>query len=205
MAQTVIGFTGKDFVMVASTSIAGFYYIKMSLEVDSIVKLDNHKLLAMAGENADQAMLGDWCFANMTLQRMRANGRESSTAEAANDIASKLAHALRRGPIQVNSLIAGVDSPMSEFDDGEIGPQLYYLDYLGTILKLPFAAHGYGASFAMALLDSKWHPEITLEEGYKLMQLLIGEIKKRIIVSQEVFIVKQITAEKGVEVVTHLN
>ncbi|KAJ2963835.1 hypothetical protein NUW54_g14264 [Trametes sanguinea] len=32
-------------------------------------------------------------------------------------------------------------------------PHLYWIDYLGTMSEVPFAAHGYGAYFALSLLD----------------------------------------------------
>lgn len=50
-----------------------------------------------------------------------------------------------QSPYMVNMLIAGYD------DAG--GPELYFLDYLASLVKLPFASHGYGGFFALSIFD----------------------------------------------------
>ena len=45
----------------------------------------------------------------------------------------------------MNLLIGG-------YDDEEQG-SLYYMDYLASTVKVPFAVHGYGAMFVLGLLD----------------------------------------------------
>jgi len=37
-------------------------------------------------------------------------------------------------------------------------PKLYWMDYLGTQIDIPFAAHGYGSYFALGLLDRYAYP-----------------------------------------------
>ena len=39
------------------------------------------------------------------------------------------------------------------YDTSTHNPHLYWIDYLGTMSEVPFAAHGYGAYFALSLLD----------------------------------------------------
>ena len=50
-----------------------------------------------------------------------------------------------QSPYQVNLLMAG-------FDD-EAGADLYYMDYLASLSKLPFAVHGYGSFFSLSIMD----------------------------------------------------
>jgi 20S proteasome subunit beta 4 len=58
-----------------------------------------------------------------------------------------LAESLRsRSPYSVNLLIGG-------YDTADESPHLYWVDYLGTMASVPFAAHGYGSYFALGLLD----------------------------------------------------
>ena len=45
----------------------------------------------------------------------------------------------------MNLLIAGHDK--------EEGPSLYFLDYLASLNKMPFAIHGYGSLFALSIMD----------------------------------------------------
>ena len=66
---------------------------------------------------------------------------------AASWIRRSLAESLRsRHPYAVNLLVGG-------YDLAEHTPNLYWIDYLGTVVEVPFAAHGYGSYFALSLLD----------------------------------------------------
>lgn len=91
-------------------------------------------------------------------------------------IRGMLAASLRsRHPYQVNLLVGGFDVPSST-------PALYWMDYLGTLAEVPFAAHGYGAMFTMGTLDRYHRPDMDLEEGLALLRKCIDELKKRFIV-----------------------
>ena len=35
----------------------------------------------------------------------------------------------------------------------EEGPSLYFLDYLASLIKVPFAVHGYGGFFTLSIMD----------------------------------------------------
>jgi 20S proteasome alpha/beta subunit len=58
-----------------------------------------------------------------------------------------LAEALRKGPYEVQCLIAGHDHE---------GCHLYWLDYLGTCQKTHFGAHGYAGYFISSVLNNFW-------------------------------------------------
>lgn len=200
MSATLIGFRCDDFVMVAASGLAAHYYIKLMDKDDTIATLDDGKLLALSGENGDRVNFAQLISRNLALQRVRAHGRPATTPGTANYIRTTLAEALRQGPYQVNALFAGYDKPVSEHDDDPAGAKLYYMDYMGTMEEVPFAAHGYGATFAMALLDEKWRADLTPQQGVDLMQQCIDETKKRVILSNEHFVVKCTTAT-GIEVI----
>lgn len=58
-----------------------------------------------------------------------------------------LADSIRsRRPYAVNVLLGG-------YDEASSTPHLYWIDYLGTMAEVPYAAHGYGAYFALSTLD----------------------------------------------------
>ena len=57
---------------------------------------------------------------------------------------------LLQTPYQVNLLLAGYDK-----DDG---PLLYYMDYLASMVTVPFAAHGYGSFFSLGIMDRYYKP-----------------------------------------------
>lgn len=57
----------------------------------------------------------------------------------------------------MNLLLAG-------YDDTD-GPGLYYMDYLASLAKAPFAAHGYGAFLTLSILDRHYKPGQLLNGG----------------------------------------
>ena len=46
----------------------------------------------------------------------------------------------------VNLIVVGYDKEHDEC-------QMYYMDYLAAMVKVPYAAHGYGGFFTTALMD----------------------------------------------------
>lgn len=48
-------------------------------------------------------------------------------------------------PYFVNVLMGGYDK--------ENGPELYFMDYLASSVKVPFAAHGYGGYLSLSIMD----------------------------------------------------
>ena len=59
-----------------------------------------------------------------------------------------------RTPYQVNLLIAG-------YDQEKKTPELYFMDYLASMIKAPYASHGYGGFFTTAILDRHFRSGIT--------------------------------------------
>lgn len=57
---------------------------------------------------------------------------------------------------------------------------------------VPFAAHGYGAYFALSTLDRYHRPDMTLEEGLELLKRCVNELKQRFIVDLGTFTVRVI-------------
>lgn len=53
-------------------------------------------------------------------------------------------------PYFVNMLIAGFDS--------DSGPELYFMDYLASLVKVPYAAHGYGGFLSLSIMD-RYHKQ----------------------------------------------
>jgi 20S proteasome alpha/beta subunit len=204
MAQTVIGFRCKDFVMFAVTGVVSHYYIKLHDHQDNIIELDSHKLLAASGENADVVHFTEYIKRNMALDRMRYNGRPCTTPAIANYMRTVLAQALRRNPYQTNCLVGGYDQPLSQHDDSEPRASLFYLDYLGTLQEVPFGCHGYGATFVISILDAQWREDLTEQQAIDLMQTCINEVKKRVYISNSYFVTKVVTKE-GVQVLSNVN
>jgi hypothetical protein len=92
---------------------------------------------------------------------------------AAAWIRRSLATSLRsRHPYSVNLLLGGYDVPAS-------APALYWIDYLGTLATVPYAAHGYGAFFALSCLDAHWEENMDRERGIEVLKMCLTEVRKR--------------------------
>jgi hypothetical protein len=94
----------------------------------------------------DTTQFAEYVERNVRLYQIR-NTYALRPASAAAWVRRALADSLRsRKPYSVNLLLGG-------YDVAEHAPHLYWIDYLGTMAAVPFAAHGYGSYFALSLLD----------------------------------------------------
>jgi len=175
--------TGKGYVIVAADMTASRSIVKMQSNEDKIKVLGSHLLMAFSGEPGDTVQFAEYIERNIRLAHIR-NTYPLPPPSAASWIRRELADSLRsRSPYAVNLLVAGYDLPTHE-------PKLYWIDYLGTMASVPFAAHGYGSYFALSLLDKYHDPEATVEEGLATLRRCIDEVSKRLIVTPGKFKVK---------------
>ncbi|KIP09768.1 hypothetical protein PHLGIDRAFT_18526 [Phlebiopsis gigantea 11061_1 CR5-6] len=181
--EVSFGITGKGYVLVAADTTAAHSVIKVKNDVDKIIELNPHLLMAYSGEPGDTVQFAEYVERNIRLYQIR-NSLPLRPPSAASWVRKTLAQSLRsRSPYSVNLLLGG-------YDTSDYTPHLYWLDYLGTLVEVPFAAHGYGSYFALSLLDRYHDPEASLEEGIETLKRCIAEISKRLVVSPERFKVK---------------
>lgn len=110
---------------------------------------------------------------------------------AAAWIRTQLAESIRsRKPYQVNLLLGGYDAPSKT-------PALYWIDYLGTQVEVPFAAQGYAAYLTLSTMDRYHRPDMSLDEGLDLLKRCIDELRKRLVIDVGTFTVRVID-EHGV-------
>jgi 20S proteasome subunit beta 4 len=76
------------------------------------------------------------------------NGHKLSIDDTANWIRHELAEAIRKGPYMVNILLAGFEGDK---------PRLYWLDYLGSVIEVRKAAHGYAEYLVTSVLECLEH------------------------------------------------
>jgi len=175
--------TGKGYVIVAADTTAARSIVKMKVDEDKIKALGPHLLMAYSGEPGDTVQFAEYVERNIRLYQIR-NIYALRPSAAASWIRRSLADSLRsRKPYSVNLLLGGYDTASHE-------PHLYWIDYLGTMASVPFAAHGYGSYFALSLLDRYHDPEATLEEGLETLKRCIDEVSKRLVVAPGKYKVK---------------
>ncbi len=118
---------------------------------------------------------------NVALNEFRTN-LKASTKAVASYTRTELATALRKNPYQVNMVLGGWDN--------DAGASLYYLDYLGAMSKMEYAAHGYASYFCFSTMDRHWKADMTVEEALALARLCIQELATRFIIHQPNFKIK---------------
>ncbi|KCV73146.1 20S proteasome subunit beta 4 [Fonticula alba] len=190
--ETLISLTGKDYVLTASDMTAARSILVFKVNEDKTRDLSPHITMAFCGESGDTVQFAEFIQKNIRLYAIR-NNFELSPKAAANYVRTQLAESLRsRSPYAVNVLIAG-------FDEHE-GPELYWLDYLGTLCKIPFGAHGFASNFVLSTLDNAYLPDMDLEQGIALLKSAIKVVQQRMLISQPNFQIKLVNKD-GVSVI----
>lgn len=187
--ECLIGLEGKDFILLASDSVSARSIVKMKNDHDKMFELSNNLVMAVTGEPGDTVQFSEYIAKNIQLYKMK-NGYELSAHAAANFTRKNVADALRTQRMKmVNMLIAGFDTE---------GPSLYFLDYMASMIKVPFAVHGYGGMFSLSIMDRHYKKDMTKEEAVHLLKMCITEIQKRFLVDNPQFKVR-LVRKTGVE------
>ena len=188
--DSLFALKGHDFVLVAGESTIMQSIFKLKPNFDKSIALDTNILLAMAGEHADREVFGPFIQRNIQYFKFK-NGIPLTVEETANFTRTKLAEGLRKQPYHVSSIVAGVDRK---------GPQIYWLDYMGTMSEVPYGAHGYAAYFVSSVLSNAWKPNLTREQAVDIVKMAIHELRTRFMIAQDNFIVKLVDAN-GIQVI----
>ena len=121
------------------------------------------------------------------------NSTDLTPFEVSSFVCSELAKSLRsRSPYTVNLLLGGYDSRTDK-------PELYWVDYLASSAKVPYAAHGYAQYYCLSILDKHHHPDIDFEQGMKILRMCTEELSRRLPIDFKGVFVKVITKD-GVRV-----
>jgi len=189
--ECLIGICGKDFVVVASDNLAAHSIIAIKHDSQKQFELSDKMMMAVCGDVGDMTNYAEYIQKNLKLYEM-IHGYKLTPNAAANFSRKVLAKALRSRPYMVNLLLAGVE------EDGK--PSLYFMDYLASMVKEKFAAHGYGSFFIYSTLDKNYKENMTKEETIELLKLCIKEVQSRFIVNLNAFSVKIIDKD-GITIV----
>lgn len=85
------------------------------------------------------------------------------------------------------------------YDESEGGrPSLYFMDYLSSCVKLPFAIHGYGSYFGLSICDKYYKPDMNEQEAVVLLNKILVEIQKRFLINLPSFHVR-VVSKTGVK------
>lgn len=182
-----IGIQFKDFVLIAADMTNTMSIVVLKSDEKKIYKISDKIAMAVSGEAGDAIQFSEYISKNMQLYKMR-NGYELSPKAVASYTRRNLADYLRsRTPYHVNLLLAG--------HDDETGPELYFIDYLASCIKVPYASHGYGGFFSLTILDRFYDSSMSEADAYELMKKCVREIHKRLVVNLPNFKVQKISKD----------
>ncbi|KAF7251399.1 hypothetical protein EG68_08643 [Paragonimus skrjabini miyazakii] len=197
--ECVIGLRTDNFCIVAADMRSSRSIVTMKHDQEKMFHFSTRTIAAVCGESGDTMQFAEFIQQNMQLYEIKngnhegsdrptALGYELTPSGAANFTRSTLANALRsRNPYSVNMAIAGFDS--------KNGPELYYLDYLATLAKVPFVVHGYGSYMSLSVLDRNYRSDLTVDQAVDLLRLCVEEIQKRFIVNLDRYCVRLVNKE----------
>ncbi|KAK5164091.1 Proteasome subunit beta type-4 [Saxophila tyrrhenica] len=155
---------------------------------DKTRQLNKHTLMAYVGEAGDTIQFAEYIQANIQLYSMR-NSTDLTPSETSSFVRTELARSLRsRSPYTVNLLLGGFDPRTSK-------PELYWIDYLASCAPVPYAAHGYAQYYCLSILDKHHHPDISLEQGMKILRMCTDELKRRLPIDFKGVVVKVVDGE----------
>ncbi|KAL9104076.1 MAG: hypothetical protein Q9163_000928 [Psora crenata] len=188
--EVLLGFTGKDYVIVAASKAAMRGATILKASDDKTRQLNKHNLMAFSGEAGDTVQFAEYIQANIQLYSMR-NSTDLGPSAVGNFVRGELANSLRsRNPYTVNLLLGGMDLITKE-------PHLYWLDYLASLAPVPYAAHGYAQYYCLSILDKHHHPDINFDQGMKILRMCTDELKRRLPIDFKGMLVKVID-ENGI-------
>ncbi|KAM3960848.1 LOW QUALITY PROTEIN: proteasome subunit beta type-2 [Aphomia sociella] len=187
--QCLLGMQCRDFTIIAADQMNTQSIVVMKDDEDKLLQISEELLMGVNGDTGDTAQFAQFISKNIQLYKMR-NCYQLDTAAAVHFTRKNLAEAMKTGnPYIVNLLIAGYD---------EKGGQLYTMDFLASCVKVPFAAHGFGGTLSLSILDRYYKANLTETEAYEIMKLCVHEIHKRLFINLPKFQVK-VVSKKGID------
>jgi len=179
---TTLAVKCKDGIVIgADTRVTSGYFIAHK-KGRKIFMIKPHIAVTIAGVVADaQAAIEELKFHVNYYENTY--GRRLSAKSAANYL-SLILYSNRLYPLITEVIVAGKDND---------GFSIYKLDPLGSLIKDDYTVSGSGSMVAIGVLESGYKPDLTVEEGIKLVVKALISAMKRDIASGDDFIIATIT------------
>ncbi|QEE14220.1 proteasome subunit beta [Promethearchaeum syntrophicum] len=165
---TTIGMVIKDGVILATESQATAGYFVANKKAQKLFKINNQCGATIAGGVSDCQYVVGQAQAISRLLNVR-DEKEPSLEYIANIVRNILFNG--RSFFQAFMIIGGYDS---KTQSGRIFP----IDFLGYMADSEnFASLGSGSTFALGVMEGSWKPEMSVEEGVKLVEKALSASK----------------------------
>lgn len=154
---TIAGFVFRDGVILGADTRATNEMVVAEKNCEKIHFIAPKIYCCGAGVAADTEMTTRMVASNMELHAL-STGRDPRVATVTRILRQTLFR--YRGHIGASLIVGGFDV---------MGPQLYYVHPHGSYSRLPFTAMGSGQDAALAVLEDRFQPNMTLEAAQELL------------------------------------
>lgn len=122
------------------------------------------------GPQADRIEFFEYVQKNIKYYQLQ-HGVSLNGKATATFMRNQLATYLRKAPKSVNVLLG-------TFDEKDQLPSLYWMDYLASMVKVNFAAHGYGSNFCISIFDRYWKVKCFFENQVVHNDCIAGHVAR---------------------------
>ncbi len=190
---TAVGIKCKDGVVLGNDRRATWGYTVTNKTTQKLFKITDNIGMAAYGLIGDFQFVSRVLKAQAALYELEANDKISTKSIA--KMVSNMLYSRKMAPLYTNLIIAGVDKE---------GPKVYTLDALGSLIPEEFGATGTGMLLSMGILEADYKPDMSIEDGVKLVEKAIRNSIKRDAMSGNgidlLIITKDGSEEKRIEI-----
>ncbi|MBY9016590.1 MAG: proteasome subunit beta [Candidatus Lokiarchaeota archaeon] len=165
---TAVGIKCKDGVVLGNDRRATWGYTVTNKTTQKLFKITDNVGMAAYG------LIGDFQFVSRVLKAQAAlyelDANDKIGTKSIAKMVSNMLYSRKMAPLYTNLIIAGVDKE---------GPQVYTLDALGSLISEEFGATGTGMLLSMGILEADYKPDMSIEDGVKLVEKAIRNSIKR--------------------------
>jgi proteasome beta subunit len=153
---TTIGMIAKDCVVLASDQRATMGFLIASKTAKKIYKVTDRIGATIAGSVADAQSIMELLAAEAKLFEIQ-RGRPIRVKALTRLLSNIMFQG--RGSYMLGSLVGG-------FDDG--GPQVFYTDYVGSVIPDNYVANGSGSPVALGVLEAEYKEDLPKKKAIEL-------------------------------------
>ena len=151
---TTVGFACKDGVVLGTETRATMGNLVANKGADKLFQIDDKIGATIAGTVSHAQSLMDVIKAQIALYKLR-NEKDMSI----DAVAVLTSNILKSAPLSVQTIIGGVDKD---------GAKVYSLDPSGSYMPDDCVSTGSGSIFAYGVLEDRYKPDLSIEEGKEL-------------------------------------
>jgi len=153
---TTLGLIAKDCVILASDQRATMGYLIANKAAQKIYKITNRIGATIAGSVADAQSIMELLRAESKLFEIQ-RGRPMRVKALTRLLSNIMFQS--RGTYLLQSLVGGYDDE---------GPQVFYTDFIGSVLPDKFTATGSGSPVALGVLEAEYEENLPKKKAIEL-------------------------------------